>query len=97
MLVVMKNVASAEEIEAVVGVIQEMGYDARPIPGGQRTAVGIIGNDGGIDAGRLQGLEGVLEVIPVTHPYKQVSREWQEEDTVVSLANGTSFGGPTSR
>ena len=93
MLVVMKNVASAEEIEAVVGVIQEMGYDARPIPGGQRTAVGIIGNDGGVDAGRLQGLGGVLEVIPVTHPYKQVSREWQEEDTVVSLANGTSFGG----
>jgi 3-deoxy-7-phosphoheptulonate synthase len=70
-----------------------MGYDARSIPGGQRTAVGIIGNDGGVDAGQLQGLEGVLEVIPVTHPYKQVSREWQEEDTVVSLANGTSFGG----
>ena len=93
MLVVMKNAASADEIEAVIEVIQEMGYDARPIPGGQRTAVGIIGNDGGVDAGRLQGLEGVLEVIPVTRPYKQVSREWQEEDTVVSLANGTSFGG----
>lgn len=93
MLVVMKNSASADQIDAVVGVIKDMGYDARPIPGGQRTAVGVIGNDGGLDAGRLQGLEGVLEVIPVTRPYKQVSREWQEEDTVVSLANGTSFGG----
>ena len=93
MLVVMKNAASADQIDAVVGVIEDMGYDARPIPGGQRTAVGILGNDGGVDAGRLQGLGGVLEVIPVTHPYKQVSREWQEEDTVVSLANGTSFGG----
>jgi 3-deoxy-7-phosphoheptulonate synthase len=92
MLVVMRNAASAEQIEAVVAAIKDMGYDARPIPGGQRTAVGIIGNDGGVNAGRVQGLEGVLEVIPVTHPYKQVSREWQEEDTVVSLENGTAFG-----
>jgi 3-deoxy-7-phosphoheptulonate synthase len=93
MLVVMKNTASASQIESVVGVIKDMGYDARPIPGGQRTAVGLIGNDGGVDAGRLQGLDGVLEVIPVTHPYKQVSREWQAEDTLVRLDNGTVFGG----
>ena len=93
MLVVMKNSASADQIESVVGVIKDMGYDARPIPGGQRTAVGLIGNDGGVDAGRLQGLDGVLEVIPVTHPYKQVSREWQADDTLVRLTNATVFGG----
>ncbi len=93
MLVVMKHNASEDEIGAVVGVIKEMGYEARPIPGGQRTAVGLIGNDGGVDSARLEGLEGVLEVIPVTHPYKQVSREWREEDTVVSLPNGTRVGG----
>jgi 3-deoxy-7-phosphoheptulonate synthase len=55
--------------------------------------VGLIGNDGGVDSARLQGLGGVLEVIPVTHPYKQVSREWREEDTIVSLPNGTRIGG----
>jgi 3-deoxy-7-phosphoheptulonate synthase len=93
MLVVMKNTASSDQIHAVVEVIKDMGYDARPIPGGQRTAIGIIGNDGGVDAGRVQGLEGVLEVIPVTHPYKQVSREWKADDTVVRLENGTVFGG----
>jgi len=93
MLVVMKNTATSDQIDAVVEVIKDMGYDARPIPGGQRTAVGIDGNDGGVDAGRLQGLEGVLEVIPVTHPYKQVSREWKADDTVVRLDNGTAFGG----
>ncbi|MDH3422847.1 MAG: 3-deoxy-7-phosphoheptulonate synthase, partial [Gemmatimonadota bacterium] len=63
------------------------------IPGEQRTAVGLIGNDGQVDSARLQGLEGVLEVIPVTHPYKQVSREWREENTVISLENGTTIGG----
>ena len=93
MLVVMKHNASEQEIEGVVGAIRDMGYDARPIPGGQRTAVGLIGNDGRVDAARLQGLEGVLEVIPVTHAYKQVSREWREADTLVTLPNGTVVGG----
>ncbi len=93
MLIVMKNNASAEQIQVVVGVVKEMGYDATPIPGGQRTAIGIIGNDGGISSDRLAGLEGVLELIPVTHPYKQVSREWQDENTLVSLPNGTKIGG----
>ena len=93
MLIVMKNSASAEQIHSVVGVVKDMGYDATPIPGGQRTAIGIIGNDGGVSSDRLAGLEGVLELIPVTHPYKQVSREWQGEDTVISLPNGTKIGG----
>jgi len=93
MLVVMKQNATAEEIDSVVGVIRGLGYDANPIPGGQRTAVGLLGNDGRVDSARLQGLGGVLEVIPVTHPYKQVSREWREENTVVALPNGTVVGG----
>ncbi|MBW3535760.1 MAG: 3-deoxy-7-phosphoheptulonate synthase, partial [Gemmatimonadetes bacterium] len=93
MLVVMKHNASDDDILAVVEVIKDLGYDARPIPGGQRTAVGLIGNDGRVDSARLEGMPGVLEVIAVTQPYKQVSREWREEDTIVTLANGTTFGG----
>lgn len=93
MLVVMKHSALPDQIERVIHLIKEMGYDARPIPGGQRTAIGIIGNDGRVDSARLEGQDGVLEVIPVTHPYKQVSREWREENTVVTLPNGTVVGG----
>ncbi len=93
MLVVMKQGASQEAISRVVETIQDMGYDARPIPGKQRTAVGLIGNDGRVESARLEGLDGVLEVIAVSHPYKQVSREWKAEDTVVTLANGTRIGG----
>lgn len=93
MLVVMKHNASEENISDVVSAIKDMGYDARPIPGGQRTAVGLIGNDGGVDSARLQGLDGVLEVIAVTQAYKQVSREWKEDDTLVRLPNGTVVGG----
>jgi 3-deoxy-7-phosphoheptulonate synthase len=94
MLIVMKQNASTEEINEVVHQIRTMGYDARPIPGRMRTAVGLIGNDGRVDAARLEGLPGVLEVIFVSQPYKQVSREWKEEDTVITLANGTRIGGP---
>jgi 3-deoxy-7-phosphoheptulonate synthase len=74
-------------------VITDMGYEARPMPGAQRTAVGVVGNDGRIDHSRLAALPGVAEIIHVTQPYKQVSREWRPESTVVTIAPGVSFGG----
>lgn len=94
MLVVMQHNATAEEIDRVVRTIEEMGYKAQPIPGAQRTAVGLVGNDGRVDESRLAGLPGVKEIIHVTQPYKQVSREWKEENTVVRLPGGISIGGP---
>ncbi len=93
MLVVMKQSATDDEIGRVVDTIETMGYEARPIPGRQRTAVGLVGNDGRVDSARLEGLPGVLEVIAVSHPYKQVSREWKADDTIVTLDNGTRIGG----
>src|SRR5688572_21796410 len=93
MLVVMSHNATPEEIDAVAATIRDMGYEAAPIPGKQRTAIGLVGNDGKVDASRLEALPGVMQVIPVTQPYKQVSREWRDEPTVVELANGTRIGG----
>jgi 3-deoxy-7-phosphoheptulonate synthase len=89
----MKHNARSDDVDAVVRVIEEMGYEARPIPGKQRVAIGLIGNDGRVDSSRLESLTGVREVIPVTQPYKQVSREWREEPTIIELANGTVIGG----
>jgi 3-deoxy-7-phosphoheptulonate synthase len=93
MLVVMRHGAPDESVRRVLDVIQEMGYDARPIPGKNRTAVGLIGNDGRVDSGRLEALPDVLQVIHVTQPYKQVSREWRQEQTIIELPNGTRIGG----
>ena len=93
MLIVMRHGATAEEIQGVVGAIEEMGYQARPMPGKQRTAVGLVGNDGKVDASRLEGLPGVLEIIHVTQPYKQVSREWKSENTLIHLPGGVTIGG----
>ena len=93
MLIVMRHGATEQEVQRVVRVIEEMGYQARPMPGNQRTAVGLVGNDGRVDASRLEGLPGVQEVIHVSKPYKQVSREWKSEPTVVALAGGVTIGG----
>ncbi|HEY8794423.1 MAG TPA: 3-deoxy-7-phosphoheptulonate synthase [Gemmatimonadaceae bacterium] len=93
MLVVMKHGASVAEVDAVVAVIEEMGYQARPMPGAQRTAVGLVGNDGRVDSSRISALSGVAQVIHVTQPYKQVSREWRPENTIVTIAPGVEVGG----
>ena len=70
MLVVMEHGATESQITRVVEVIREMGYQARPMPGAQRTTVGLIGNDGRVDGSRLESLDGVAEVIHVSKPYK---------------------------
>ena len=93
MLVVMQHGATPDEVQAVVRTIEEMGYTARPMPGAQRTAVGLVGNDGRVDSSRIEALQGVAEVIHVTQPYKQVSREWRAENTIVTLAPGVRIGG----
>jgi 3-deoxy-7-phosphoheptulonate synthase len=89
----MAHDATAKDVDRVVDIIKEMGYEARPMPGAQRTAVGLVGNDGRVDASRIEALPGVAQIIHVTQPYKQVSREWRAENTVVELAPGVSVGG----
>jgi 3-deoxy-7-phosphoheptulonate synthase len=93
MLVVMSHDATPEHVARVVEVIEEMGYEARPMPGAQRTSVGLVGNDGRVDGSQLESLDGVAEVIHVSKPYKQVSREWRQENTLVTIAPGVVFGG----
>lgn len=93
MLVVMHRGATADQIEEVCDVIREMGYEARPMPGGERTSIGIVGNDGRVDSSRIVALAGVAECIHVTKPYKQVSREWKTDNTIVPLPNGQTIGG----
>jgi 3-deoxy-7-phosphoheptulonate synthase len=87
MLVVMSQRATPEQINAVVAAIEARGYVARPMPGGERTAIGILHNKGAVDAALFAGLPGVKDVIPVTRPYKLVSREFHPEDTVIRVGD----------
>ena len=93
MLVVMSHNATKTDIDRVCDTIRSMGYTPAPMPGKQRTTVGLVGNDGAVDDSLVADLPGVAQIIHVSNPYKQVSREWKPENTVVTIASGVSFGG----
>jgi 3-deoxy-7-phosphoheptulonate synthase len=93
MLVVMQHHASQEDVDRVCQVITKMGFEPRPMPGEQRTAIGLVGNDCRVEDSRVRGLPGVARVIHVSAAYKQVSREWRKEPTVIELFNGARVGG----
>src|SRR6266849_116704 len=95
MLVVMQAHATAEEVRAVCDKIESLGYRAHAIPGAERTAIGITGNKGEVEPSTLDEMPGVQEVIRVTKPYKLVSRDMKDDNTVVSFpGTDATFGGP---
>jgi len=94
MLIVMKAHATEEQVRSVCEKIELLGFRAHSIPGTQRTAIGITGNETEIDSGTFDEMEGVQEVIRVSKPYKLVSRDLKEEDTVIRFrGTDASFGG----
>src|SRR6478609_5893858 len=92
MLIVMKPGAAAQQIDAVVNVIQKIGLRPHPMPGATRTAIGITGNQGPVDGRRFENLPGVAEVIRVTKPYKLITLDLRPEKTVVRVGNATIGG-----
>ncbi|MGH9542470.1 MAG: 3-deoxy-7-phosphoheptulonate synthase [Terriglobales bacterium] len=90
----MRADASEEQVAAVCRHVESLGLRPHPIPGAQRTAIGITGNKDAIELSDLEGLEGVAEAIRVSKPYKLVSLEVKPEPTVVPVgAHGASIGG----
>ena len=92
MLIVMKPQASTAQIGAVVEKIHALGLAAHEIPGAQRVAIGITGNRGALDPEAFASLPGVADAIRVSQPFKLVSREVKEEDTVIEVG-GSRLGG----
>jgi 3-deoxy-7-phosphoheptulonate synthase len=92
MLIVMKPGAGAQEIDAVVSVIQGIGLRPHSMPGATRTAIGITGNQGPVDGRRFENLPGVAEVIRVTKPYKLITLDLRPEKTVVRVGDATIGG-----
>src|SRR5436309_6771249 len=85
MLVVRHSHATPEQVNRVVDAIRQLKLTPHPMPGATRTAIGITGNVGAVDARPLEVLPGVMELIRVTKPYKLASREMHEADTYVRL------------
>jgi 3-deoxy-7-phosphoheptulonate synthase len=92
MLIVMKADATDGQVEAVVRVVEELGYRAHPMPGASRTAIGITGNQGAVDASHFENLPGVAEAVRVSKPYKLVTLDLRADKTVVQVGDA-SIGG----
>jgi len=93
MLIVMKRGAREEEVAGVVARIEAMGFRAVPMPGAQRTAVCVLGNEGPLDPALFREMAGVKEAIPVSKPFKLVSRESRAESSVVAVGAVEVGGG----
>jgi len=94
MLVVMKPHATQAEIDSVVERIRGMGLTPHPIPGAQRVAIGVTGNRGALEPEGFATMPGVADAIRVSQPFKLVSREVKEEDTIIDVG-GVPLGGNT--
>src|SRR6185369_13547218 len=86
MLIVMNHNATQADIDAITAIVEKMGFRAEPIPGSERTAIGVLGNKGYVDDSKILELPGVVQVIHVSKPYKLVSRDFHPEDTIVDVA-----------
>jgi len=93
MLIVMSAHATPEDVERVCKRIEELGFKAHAMPGANRTAIGLTGNPGPVEPGFFEDLPGVAELIPVTHPYKLVSRELKPDNTEIRIRD-VVIGGP---
>lgn len=92
MLIVMKHDATDSQIEAVMRVIEQLGFKGHPMPGATRTAIGITGNQGAVDPSHFENLVGVAEAIRVSKPYKLITLDLRPEKTVVRVGDATIGG-----
>jgi 3-deoxy-7-phosphoheptulonate synthase len=86
MVVVMKERATPEQIEAIADRLVEMGFDVHRSVGATRTVIGAVGQ-GRADAELLAVQEGVHEVLRISEPYKLASRTFKQENTIVSIGD----------
>jgi len=93
MLIVMKPDATPTEIERVLETIEKLGYKPHTLPGANRTAIGITGNDGSVDPTHFENMAGVADAIRVTKPYKLISKDLRPEKSVVKVGTAEIGGG----
>ena len=91
MLIVMERSATQEQVAAVVDVVARLGLTPQPIPGGNRVAIGVLGNQGYVDEEPFRDLPGIQELIHVTKPYKLVSRDFHPVDSAIGVG-GVAVG-----
>ncbi|MFN8004368.1 MAG: 3-deoxy-7-phosphoheptulonate synthase [Acidobacteriota bacterium] len=88
----MKSDATESDIRRVVETIESLGFKAHPMPGANRTAIGLTGNQGPVPTDPFADLPGVAECVRVTKPYKLVGRDLKHDKSVIKIGDAEIGG-----
>ncbi|MDD9819875.1 MAG: 3-deoxy-7-phosphoheptulonate synthase [Nitrospira sp.] len=92
MIIVFKPTATEEDIDHVVDRLRDLGLRSHMSRGEERTVIGVIGDERLLDHQPLSVFPGVESVTPILAPWRLVSREWQQHDSVITV-DGVPIGG----
>lgn len=95
MIIVMRKSATKDQVDFVIETIESKGLKPLPLFGTERTVIAVIGDERIMDQNHISALHGVSKVILVLPPYKMVSREAKQEDTIIKIRDGVEIGGKT--
>lgn len=93
MIIIMKDNASALEIEKVEERLASFGFKTHPIYGEHKTIIGAIGDKRLLSMNEVLLMSGVENVVPIMKPYKLASKELQKEQSVIEVGHGVTVGG----
>jgi len=93
MIVAMQEKASEEQIDAVIGAMEEAGVNVHRTTGATQTILAAVGSTASLDLSKFEVFPGVLHVHRISSPYKLAGRAFRPEGTVVEFPNGAKIGG----
>jgi len=93
MIIVLKPQASEAEVNHIIEKVKSLGLAAHVSQGSERTIIGVIGPEDVLRVTPLEVFPGVESVIPVLAPFRLVSREFKQDDSVIDLGKGVKIGG----
>ncbi len=93
MIIIMERNATKANIEKIIDLLKENGFQVRCNQGEIHTVIDALGDKTTITPGRIAAYEGVKEVKIIREPFRLASRDSHEEDTVIEFANGVKIGG----
>ncbi len=96
MMIVMKETATEEEVDAVIAKIERAGARAHRSSGARVTVIGAIGDveqDANVESLGLEGQPGVDRVVPILKPYKLASAQITHGERTVLDIDGRKVGG----
>ena len=91
-MIIVMNDPTKEEIDRILEKLHQHELEANCLQSYGKTVITAIGNSATHDAGFYERMPGVEKVISIVTPFKLVSREFRQEDTVVK-AGSAVFGG----